>query len=115
MVGMLGSGPEAALVNPSSLLCPGAVCCLRDWRIEHIVRQERRGVDSAQLCDGTLVKLGQGLERHLNGGKATEWLGYFLLWASFIAGAAVGGCISLVVSGSQMLTVAACVCALTSG
>lgn len=64
---------------------------------------------------GTLVKLGQGIERHLSGGRAADWLGYFLLWTSFIAGATVGGCISLVVTGSQMLAVAASVCALASG
>lgn len=63
---------------------------------------------------GTLVKLGQGIERHITGGLAADWLGYFLLWASFIAGATAGGCISLVVSGSQMLAVAAFVCVLTS-
>ncbi|VBA47504.1 hypothetical protein LAUMK142_00790 [Mycobacterium pseudokansasii] len=64
---------------------------------------------------GTLVKMGQGIERHLSGASAREWLGYFLLWFSFIAGAATGGGISLVVSGSQMLAVAALVCTLTSG
>lgn len=63
---------------------------------------------------GTLVKLGQGIERHISGGNAFEWLGYFLLWSSFAAGAAVGGCISLVISGSQMLLVAALVCAVTT-
>ncbi|WP_423202318.1 YoaK family protein [Mycobacterium decipiens] len=64
---------------------------------------------------GTLVKLGQGVERHISGGQVADWLGYFILWASFGVGAAVGGCISLVVSGCQMLAVAALVCALTSG
>ncbi|MBI2701255.1 hypothetical protein A9W98_31610 [Mycobacterium gordonae] len=64
---------------------------------------------------GTLVKLGQGIERHISGGRATDWLGYFLLWASFVAGAVIGGCISLVVSGSQMLAVAAAVSVITSG
>ncbi|WP_116375066.1 YoaK family protein [Mycobacterium sp. MFM001] len=64
---------------------------------------------------GTVVKLGQGIERHLSGGSAADWLGHFLLYASFLTGAATGGCISLVVSGSQMLAVAAVVCALTTG
>lgn len=64
---------------------------------------------------GTLVKMGQGIERHISGGRATEWLGYFLLWASFIAGATIGGAISLVISGSQMLAAAAAVCIITSG
>ncbi len=64
---------------------------------------------------GTLVKMGQGIERHIAGGKAADWLGYFLLFASFVVGGAVGGFISLVVSGTQMLAVAAVVCALTTG
>jgi uncharacterized membrane protein YoaK (UPF0700 family) len=64
---------------------------------------------------GTLVKLGQGIERHLSGGVAAAWLGYFLLYVSFLAGATIGGCISLVVNGSAMLAVAAAVCALTTG
>lgn len=64
---------------------------------------------------GTLVKMGQGIERHISGGDVAEWLGYFLLWFSFITGAAVGGCISLVISGSQMLVVAALVCTIVSG
>lgn len=64
---------------------------------------------------GTLVKMGQGIERHISGGTATEWLGYFLLWSAFVTGAAIGGCISLVVSGSQMLAIAALVCTITSG
>jgi uncharacterized membrane protein YoaK (UPF0700 family) len=61
------------------------------------------------------VKLGQGIERHLSGGVAAAWLGYFLLYVSFLAGATIGGCISLVVNGSAMLAVAAAVCALTTG
>lgn len=64
---------------------------------------------------GTLVKMGQGIERHIAGGKAADWLGYFVLFASFVVGGAVGGFISLVVSGTQMLAVAAVVCALTTG
>ncbi|VBA45803.1 hypothetical protein LAUMK41_00219 [Mycobacterium attenuatum] len=64
---------------------------------------------------GTLVKMGQGIERHLAGGKAADWLGYFLLYASFTLGAAAGGVISLVVSGSQMLAAATIVCAITTG
>lgn len=44
---------------------------------------------------GALVKMGQGIARHLSGADVTEWLGHFLLWFSFIAGAAVGGYISL--------------------
>jgi uncharacterized membrane protein YoaK (UPF0700 family) len=33
---------------------------------------------------GTLVKMGQGIERHIAGGTAADWLGYFLLFASFV-------------------------------
>ncbi|OIN78665.1 YoaK family protein [Mycobacterium malmoense] len=64
---------------------------------------------------GTLVKMGQGIERHIAGGNASDWLGYFLLFASFAFGAAVGGGISLVVNGTAMLVVASVVCALTTG
>jgi len=64
---------------------------------------------------GTLVKMGQGIERHIAGGKASDWLGYFLLFASFVAGAALGGAISLIVNGTWMLVVASAMCALTTG
>lgn len=64
---------------------------------------------------GTLVKMGQGIERHIAGGTAADWLGYFLLFASFALGAVVGGCISLIVNGTWMLVVATGVCALTTG
>ncbi|MFV0495108.1 YoaK family protein [Mycobacterium sp.] len=64
---------------------------------------------------GTIVKMGQGIERHLAGGKIEDWLGYFLSLASFMSGAAVGGAISRVVNGSQMLAAAAVACALTTG
>jgi uncharacterized membrane protein YoaK (UPF0700 family) len=64
---------------------------------------------------GTLVKMGQGIERHIAGGTAGDWLGYFLLFASFVLGAAFGGCISLVVNGTWMLVAASAVCALTTG
>ena len=64
---------------------------------------------------GTLVKMGQGIERHIAGGTAADWLGYFLPFASFVAGAAVGGVIGLVVNGTWMLVVASVMCALTTG
>ena len=64
---------------------------------------------------GTLVKMGQGIERHLAGGNAADWLGYFLLFTSFAFGAALGGCISLIVNGTGMLIAACVVCALTTG
>ena len=38
---------------------------------------------------GTLVKMGQGIERHIAGGSASDWLGYFLLFASFVVAMAV--------------------------
>ena len=64
---------------------------------------------------GTLVKMGQGIERHIAGGQLSDWLGYFLLFASFILGATVGGGISLVVNGTGMLVVASAMCAVTTG
>lgn len=64
---------------------------------------------------GTLVKMGQGIERHIAGGNVTEWLGHFLLVASFVVGAAFGGCISLILNGTGMLIAATVMCALTTG
>jgi uncharacterized membrane protein YoaK (UPF0700 family) len=64
---------------------------------------------------GTLVKMGQGIERHIAGGDVSDWLGYFLLFASFVLGATLGGLVSLVVNGTGMLVVASAVCALTTG
>lgn len=63
---------------------------------------------------GTLVKLGQGIERHIAGGTVHEWLGYFLLFASFVTGATIGGFISTVASGTAMLSVSSTICALTT-
>jgi uncharacterized membrane protein YoaK (UPF0700 family) len=64
---------------------------------------------------GTLVKMGQGVERHIAGGTAADWLGNFLLFVSFLVGAVIGGCISLVVNGMWMLVVASVVCTVTTG
>jgi uncharacterized membrane protein YoaK (UPF0700 family) len=64
---------------------------------------------------GTLVKMGQGIERHIAGGKASDWLGYLLLFTSFVLGAAIGGAISVLVNGTVMLVVASVMCALTTG
>lgn len=64
---------------------------------------------------GTLVKMGQGIERHIAGGSLSDWLGYFLLFASFGLGAAVGGGMSLVLNGTGMLIAASVVCGLTTG
>lgn len=64
---------------------------------------------------GTTVKMGQGIERHLaGGGSVSDWLGYFLLLASFVVGAAVGGLISVVVNGTWMLVMATSLCAVTT-
>ncbi|WP_236724382.1 YoaK family protein [Mycobacterium avium] len=63
----------------------------------------------------TLVKVGQGIERHISGGSPIAWLGYFLLYLSFIVGAIIGGCISLVANGSQMLALATIACSLNAG
>lgn len=63
---------------------------------------------------GTLVKMGQGIERHISGGALTDWLGYFLLLAGYVLGAVFGGLISLVTGGTQMLAIATVVSALTT-
>jgi uncharacterized membrane protein YoaK (UPF0700 family) len=63
---------------------------------------------------GTVVKMGQGIERHLAGGNISDWLGYFLLLASFIIGAAAGGFISLFVNGTGMLAFASVACTLAT-
>jgi uncharacterized membrane protein YoaK (UPF0700 family) len=65
---------------------------------------------SLSYVTGTLVKLGQGIERHIAGGNLADWLGYFLLFGSFIFGAAVGGVISLFVNGTGMLVFASLMC-----
>lgn len=56
---------------------------------------------------GTLVKFAQGVERHLAGGTHREWLNYAVQWLSFVVGAAIGGLVSLVVNGDEMLIAAA--------
>lgn len=69
---------------------------------------------SLSYMTGALVKLGQGVERHLSGGDITDWLGYFLLCTSIVAGAAIGAAISLVTGGTQSLAIASVICALTA-
>jgi uncharacterized membrane protein YoaK (UPF0700 family) len=69
---------------------------------------------SLSYVTGTLVKMGQGIERHIAGGSIDDWLGYFLLFGSFVFGATVGGAISLLVNGTGMLVVASAVCTLTT-
>jgi len=64
---------------------------------------------------GTTVKMGQGIERHIaGGGNASDWLGYFLLLASFVLGATLGGFIGVAVNGTWMLVLATVACALTT-
>lgn len=64
---------------------------------------------------GTLVKMGQGIERHVSGGDYADWLGYFLLYASFGFGAPAGGLLSLLVAGWAMLVTATGVCLVAIG
>ncbi|MCM6775280.1 YoaK family protein [Nocardia sp. CDC159] len=52
---------------------------------------------------GTLVKLAQGIERHMAGGTHRDWLGYAVQWCSFVLGGFIGGLVSLVVDGRDML------------
>lgn len=63
---------------------------------------------------GTVVKLGQGIERHLHGGHIGDWLGYFLLLASFMSGALLGGVISVYTGGTQMLLTTSIGCAIST-
>jgi uncharacterized membrane protein YoaK (UPF0700 family) len=64
---------------------------------------------------GTLVKMGRGVERHISGGSPEAWLGYLLLYVSFIVGGIIGGSISLVATGPQMLAITTMVCSLAAG
>lgn len=63
---------------------------------------------------GTLVKMGQGIERHISGGRITDWLGYLLLYTAFGLGALLGGVMSVFITGPQVLMAATGVCALTT-
>jgi len=63
---------------------------------------------------GTLVKMAQGIERHIAGGQLADWLGYFLLFLSFVVGATLGGVISLFVNGTGMLVFASVMCTLAT-
>ncbi|RAU89866.1 DUF1275 domain-containing protein [Mycolicibacter senuensis] len=64
---------------------------------------------------GTLVKMGQGIARHLLGvDEITAWLGYFLLFGFFVLGAGIGGAIGMVAGGTYMLAIASLICALTT-
>lgn len=63
---------------------------------------------------GTLVKLGQGIERHIAGGSIHEWFGNLMLLLSYMFGAALGGCVSLFADGEWMLALATGVCVLAT-
>lgn len=57
---------------------------------------------------GTVVKLGQGIERHLQGGGTyLDWLCYAALLGSFSVGGAIGAFVGVVITGPQVLLVAA--------
>ncbi|MEU3010786.1 YoaK family protein [Nocardia asteroides] len=60
---------------------------------------------------GTVVKLSQGIESHVSGGSARDWLGYGLQYAAFGGGALLGGVVSLLVGGELMIIMAAAVSA----
>lgn len=55
---------------------------------------------------GSVVKLGQGIARHLHGSSRIEWAGYAIQYGFFLTGATIGGLASLAVSGSRMLYIA---------
>ena len=64
---------------------------------------------------GTLVKLGQGIERHLTGGGTVyDWLGYALVYAGFLGGAAVGAVVGSVFTGPQVILAAGLLCGATT-
>ncbi|WP_019202976.1 YoaK family protein [Tsukamurella sp. 1534] len=64
---------------------------------------------------GTLVKLGQGIERHATGGGTVyDWLGYALLYAGFLGGAAVGGVVASVFTGPQVILATGILCGITT-
>ncbi|WP_420041292.1 YoaK family protein [Gordonia sp. MP11Mi] len=64
---------------------------------------------------GTLVKFGQGVERHATGnGTIFDWLGYALVYAGFLTGAAIGGALSSILSGPQVILAAGLLCGATA-
>ncbi|MCF8612122.1 DUF1275 domain-containing protein [Gordonia sp. HY285] len=64
---------------------------------------------------GTLVKLGQGIERHASGGGTVyDWLGYALLYTGFVGGAAVGGVVASMFPGPQVILAAGILCGITT-
>lgn len=64
---------------------------------------------------GTLVKLGQGIERHARGGGTVyDWLSYGLLYVGFMGGAVLGGLLATVMDGGYILFGAAALCAVAT-
>ncbi|MDE8649671.1 YoaK family protein [Rhodococcus qingshengii] len=64
---------------------------------------------------GTLVKLGQGVERHaLGGGTRYDWLGYAGLYSGFSIGAAVGSIVASHSTGPQTILAAGLLCGTTT-
>lgn len=64
---------------------------------------------------GTLVKLGQGIERHASGnGTVYDWLGYALVYVGFLLGAAVGGVVGSIFTGPQVILAAGVLCGITT-
>lgn len=77
----------------------------------------KRGEVSIPLSyvTGTLVKMGQGIERHMfGGGSVYDWLAYVTLYMAFLFGAAVGGVLGSVTTGPQTLLTAGLLCAGTA-
>lgn len=63
---------------------------------------------------GTVVKLGQGIERHISGGTIHDWFFNFMLLTGYVGGAVVGGIISVYVGGTWMLATATVICLLAT-
>jgi uncharacterized membrane protein YoaK (UPF0700 family) len=64
---------------------------------------------------GTVVKLGQGLERHVcGGGTIFDWIGYFALYSSFLFGAAIGGVLAEHITGPQLIGAVGLICGATT-
>jgi uncharacterized membrane protein YoaK (UPF0700 family) len=69
---------------------------------------------SLSYITGTVVKLGQGIERHFSGGTVRDWFGHFMLLTGYVFGAVLGGCISMAAGGTWMLGIATVVCVLAT-
>ncbi|SNV95208.1 transmembrane protein [Mycolicibacter terrae] len=109
--GLLLGGPELPLPFFPIVLMTFGIGALNTTFVD------RNGEVSIPLSyvTGTLVKMGQGIERHLSGGELAHWLGYGLLFGAFVLGAGIGGGIGMVAGGTYMLAIASVVCAMTTG